>query len=107
MIVSAGSIIMTCIELVILFVILFTFSWIISKKVKKNLLLTFICVWCLLFLFNFFMVILDIPFIIGIPNEMSMNGKDGKYISFGYAIKIEGHNAFEKSNYNVYFTNIF
>lgn len=105
--VSVGNIVVSIVELVILFSILIFISWIISKRINKKFLVVFVCSWLLILLFNFIMTITNIPFIIGLPNETSMNGKDGKYISFGYAIKIEGHNAFEKSNYNVYFTNIF
>ena len=107
MIISVGNIVITIIELVILFAILFWISWIISKKLKKNIVLIAICIFGVILLINTLMVVANIPFIIGIPQTTDMNGVNGKYISFGYAIKIEGHELIENSNYNVNFTNLF
>ena len=106
MIVPMGNIIITIVELIIMFIILFLVSWLISRKIKKNIFLIAICIWGVIFLINILMVVTNIPFIIGMPQTTDMNGVNGKYISFGYAIKIEGHDLIEKSNYNVSFTNL-
>lgn len=106
MIVPMGNTIITIVEFIIMFIILFLVSWLISRKLKKNIFLIAICIWEIIFLINILMVIINIPFIIGIPQTTDMDGINGKYISFGYAIKIEGHDFIENSNYNVHFTNL-
>lgn len=106
MIVTMGNIIITIIELIIMFIILFLVSWLISRKIKKNMFLIAICIWGIIFLINILMVVANIPFIIGIPQTTDTNGVNGKYISFGYSIKIEGQDLIEKSKYNVSFTNL-
>ena len=106
--VPVGSFITSILIEVILFAILFLISWLISKKIKKNIFIIAITLWIIVFFANALMILSNIPFAFGIKNSNELDGGiNGKYISLGYAIKVEGHNLFGKSKYNVYLTSIF
>lgn len=111
-IVSVGKLIGSIGGIIILFIVLFLLSWFINhfilKKSKKNILIVAIVIWTIIFTINLFSVLINIPIVIGINvNPRFDGGINGKYISLGYAIEIEGHNLLGDSNYNVYFTSLF
>ena len=111
-IVSVGELIGSIGGIIILFIVLFLLSWFINhfilKKSKKNILIVAIVLWTITFIINLFSVLINIPIVIGFNTTPAFDGgKNGKYISLGYAIEIEGHNLLGDSNYNIYFTSLF
>ena len=109
---SRGELIMSICVIIILFIVLFLLSWIINhfklKKPKKNIFKVAIIIWAIIFIINLFSTLINIPIVIGINVAPSLDGGiNGKYVSLGYAIELEGHNILGNSNYNVYFTSIF
>ena len=62
----------------------------------------------IVFLINCMAVVFNIPLILGFNVAACFDGGvNGKYVSLGYAISVEGHSLIEKSNYDIQFTNIF
>lgn len=108
MIVSYGIIIGTIITLILEFLLLFLVSWFICKKIKKKFYIVAISIWLIIFLINCISVVFNIPLIIGFNVAARLDGGvNGKYVSLGYAISVEGHNLIEESNYDIHFTSIF
>ena len=102
--------IQTIIVLVCELVLFFLLCWIISKIAKKKYLKTVVVVWVIIFLINCLSVIINIPLIIGFNVGMSLDGgTNGKYVSLGYAIRVEGYEISPVSTgrENVYFTGLF
>lgn len=98
--------------IIISFILLLLLSWAINhfilKKSNKNILIVAIAVWTIIFIINLFSTLINIPIVIGLNITPAFDGGiNGKYISLGYAIEIEGHNLLGDSDYNVHFTSIF
>ena len=97
MIVSYGIIIGTIITLILEFLLLFLVSGFICKKIKKKFYIVTISIWLIIFLINCISVVFNIPLIIGFNVATRLDGGvNGKYVSLGYAISVEGHNLIEE-----------
>lgn len=80
----------------------------ISRKTKKKFYKVAISVWTIVFLINCVAVIFDVFCVLGFNVEERFDGGiNGKYISLGYGISVEGHNLIEKSNYDIRFISLF
>ena len=97
--VPVGGYIVNTVIIILLFALLLFISWLISRKIKKNIFIIAIILWMIIFIINVSMCLIGCPWVMAIKNTAALDGSvNGKYISLGYGIKIEGHNPFEKSN---------
>ena len=100
--------IVTIVILILGFLCLFLISWFICKKIKKKFYIVAISIWLIIFFINCIAVVFNIPWIIGINVAARWDGGvNGKYISLGYAISVEGHNLLGESNCDLHFTSLF
>ena len=80
----------------------------ISRKTKKKFYKVAISIWTIVFLINCVAVVFDVFCVLGFNVEKRFDGGiNGKYISLGYGISVEGHKLIEKSNYDIRFVSLF
>ena len=101
------KVILSTFTLMVELVMFITICIVVSRKTKMKFYKVAISVWTIVFLINCVAVIFDVFCVLGFNVEKRFDGGiNGKYISLGYGISVEGHNLIEKSNYDIRFISL-